>query len=119
MMQKDWVYRRGDIYFADLGERVGSEQSGTRPVVVIQNNIGNWYAPTLTVLPLTSNVKKPALPTHVVLQSNSVLKRKSMVMAEQAITIDKERIISYVGKLDATQIGKVVEAVRIHMGMDE
>lgn len=119
MIQKNWVYRRGDIYFANLGDRIGSEQSGTRPVIVIQNNVGNRYAPTLTVLPITSNIKKPELPTHVVLQSNSVLKKKSMIMAEQAITIDKERIISYVGKLNFKQINRVMDAVRIHIGIEE
>lgn len=116
-MNKDWVYRRGDIYFADLGDRLGCEQTGTRPILVIQNDIGNKFAPTLTVLPITSNIKKMTLPTHTVLPPDTVLKRESMVMAEQIVTIDKNRVLSYVGQLDNIHLNSVMEAVQIHIGV--
>lgn len=117
-MRKNWIYRRGDIYFANLGSRRGSEQGGKRPVVVIQNNIGNKHAPTLTVVPITSMLKKPHLPTHFVFYPNSTLKRPSMAMAEQTQTIDKKRIVSYVGKMDEAQMQGIDRTVRVHFGFD-
>lgn len=117
-MRKDWKYRRGDIYFADLGEGFGSEQGGIRPVVVVQNNVGNAYAPTISVAPITSNIKKPKQPTHHVFNLPSILKAPSMVMAEQTNTIDKKRILSYAGKLDAANMRAVEKAVRIHFGFE-
>lgn len=118
-MRDNWIYRRGDIYFADLGARIGSEQGGTRPVVVLQNNVGNRYAPTLTVAPITSHLKKQNLPTHYIFESQSVLKGSSMVMAEQTQTIDKQRIVSYAGRMTEIQFQKVLEAVCIHLGLDK
>ena len=115
-MRENWIYRRGDIYYANLGSRKGSEQGGKRPVVVIQNNTGNKHAPTLTVVPVTSALKKPNQPTHFVFNPKSVLSRPSMVMAEQTHTIDKTRIISYVGKLDDAQMQGVDRAVQVHLG---
>lgn len=116
MMKENWVYRRGDIYFANLGSRKGSEQCGKRPVVVIQNNIGNNHAPTLTVAPITSILKKPYLPTHFVFYPKAPMKHPSMVMAEQIQTIDKKRIVSYVGKIDEAQLRGVEQAIQIHLG---
>ena len=76
------TYRRGDIFVADLGEGIGSEQQGIRPVVVIQNDIGNYYSPTVIIAPITSKVKiKAKLPTHIILESDSKrLKKKSMIL---------------------------------------
>ena len=116
-MKKDWIFRRGDIYFANLGSRNGSEQCGKRPVVIIQNNLGKAHAPTLTVVPITSILKKPYLPTHFVFYPNGKMKQPSMVMAEQTQTIDKKRIISYVCKMDEAQMEGVEKAVRIHLGL--
>lgn len=115
-MRENWIYHRGDIYFANLGSKRGSEQCGKRPVVVLQNNIGNKHAPTLTVAPITSILKKPHLPTHFVFYPKAPMKRPSMVMAEQTQTIDKKRIVSYVGKMDESQMQGVDHAVKVHFG---
>ena len=99
MMKKDWVYRRGDIYYADLNPVCGSEQGGLRPVVVIQNNIGNKYGPTLIVAMVTTKTtKKPGLPTHYLIRNNDAFAEPSIVLLEQIRTIDKKRIKSYLGK---------------------
>ena len=99
MMKKDWAYRRGDIYYADLNPVCGSEQGGMRPVVVIQNNTGNKYAPTLIVAMVTTKVgNKPCLPTHYLIRNNDALAEPSIVLLEQIRTIDKKRIKSYLGK---------------------
>ncbi|CAI3303098.1 type II toxin-antitoxin system PemK/MazF family toxin [Enterococcus cecorum] len=99
MMNKDWAYRRGDIYYADLNPVCGSEQGGLRPVVVIQNNIGNKHAPTLIVAMVTTKTTKKAnLPTHYLIRNNDALAEPSIVLLEQIRTIDKKRIKSYLGK---------------------
>lgn len=99
MMNKDWAYRRGDIYYADLNPVCGSEQGGLRPVVVIQNNIGNKHAPTLIVAMVTTKTTKKAnLPTHYLIRNNDAFTEPSIVLLEQIRTIDKKRIKSYLGK---------------------
>ena len=99
MLNKDWAYRRGDIYYADLNPVCGSEQGGMRPVVVIQNNTGNKYAPTLIVAMVTTKVgNKQSLPTHYLIRNNDALAEPSIVLLEQIRTIDKKRIKSYLGK---------------------
>lgn len=98
-MNKNWVYRRGDIYLADLNPVLGSEQGGTRPVIVIQNNTGNKHAPTLIVAMVTTRVtKKEKLPTHYLIRNNEAFDETSVVLLEQVRTIDKQRIKSYLGK---------------------
>ena len=100
-MYEAWEYQRGDIYLADLDPVIGSEIGGIRPVLVLQNDIGNRYGPTLIVAPMTSNVeKKPKQPTHFLLKQIRGLDRPSMVMLEQLKTLDKRRIIRYMGKVD-------------------
>ena len=92
-----------DIYYADLSKNtVNSEQGGIRPVIVIQNDIGNKYSPTLIVLPITSEIKKENMPTHCILHKSikNGLKIDSMVLAEQIRVIDKSRILDYIGHLD-------------------
>ena len=92
-----------DIYYADLSKNtVNSEQGGIRPVIVIQNDIGNKYSPTLIVLPITSEIKKENMPTHCILHRSikNGLKVDSMVLAEQIRVIDKSRILDYVGHID-------------------
>ena len=84
---KDWVYRRGDIYIANLNPFKGSEQGGTRPVLVLQNNDGNYFCPTLIVAPLSSKLKKPNLPTHFLLKKGRGLMTDSIVELEQIKTI--------------------------------
>lgn len=98
---------KGDIYYASLDPIVGSEQNGTRPVVIIQNDIGNKYSPTVLVAPLTSKVKsKPHLPTHVLVKSERI-KHNSIVLLEQIRVLDKSRLISYVDTLTKEEIKKL------------
>ena len=98
---------KGDIYYASLDPIVGSEQNWTRPVVIIQNDIGNKYSPTVLVAPLTSRVKsKPHLPTHVLVKSEHI-KHNSIVLLEQIRVLDKSRLISYVDTLTKEEIRKL------------
>ena len=95
MMNKDWAYRRGDIYYADLNPVCGSEQGGLRPVVVIQNNIGNKHAPTLIVAMVTTKTtKKASLPTHYLIRNNDAFTEPSIVLLEQIRTILKSQEIN-------------------------
>ncbi|WP_195641086.1 group II intron reverse transcriptase/maturase [Flavonifractor plautii] len=99
-MKENWVYRRGDIYLANLGVPIGSKQGGVRPVVVLQNDVGNFYSPTITVAPLTTKIqKKRSQPTHYFLRKAKGLARSSMVLAEQLDTCDKTCVIRYLGKV--------------------
>ena len=100
-LNEDWEYKRGDIYLADLNPVIGAELGGVRPVLVLQNDVGNHYAPTLIVAPMTSNVlKKPKQPTHFFLKKSNGLSMASMVILEQIKTLDKRRIIKYMGTVD-------------------
>ena len=103
------VVQRGDIYLADLGEGVGSEQRGERPVLIVQNNKGNIFSPTVTVLPITTKIhKSEGMPTHVIIDDLNVLPEKSAIMAEQITTIDKSKLIRKLGILDKQFMSKVV-----------
>ena len=115
-MRKYWVYRRGDLYLADLSPVTGSEQGGVRPVLVIQNNIGNFYAPTLIVAMITTK-KKALQPTHYLLRNNPALSRSSVVLLEQLRTIDKHRIERYLGKIDQTEMQKIDSALLASLGL--
>ena len=96
---------KGDIYYASLDPIVGSEQNGTRPVVIIQNDIGNKYSPTVLVAPITTKIKtKPFLPTHVFIRSSEYIKQNSIALLEQIRVLDKSRLISYVDSLTQEQI---------------
>ena len=111
-------YKRGEIYVADLGENtVGSVQRGERPVMVIQNDVGNLEGPTLIVIPLTTQVKKEWLPVHVILPRTEGLDELSMALCEQIVTIDKNQIKSYLTTLDARSIAKVQFATLISLGL--
>ncbi len=116
-MRKSWVYRRGDIYIANLNPFRGSEQGGTRPVLVLQNNDGNYYCPTLIVAPLSSKLKKTDLPTHFLLKKGGGLVTDSIVELEQIKTIDKSRVMRYVGKITAEQMSGVEDAILKSLGM--
>lgn len=95
------TYFRGDIYFADLGKGIGSEQEGYRPVVIIQNNIGNKYSPTVIVASISGKIaSKAKLPTHYYLGTENGLGHPSVVLLEQIRTIDKRRLENYIGRLD-------------------
>lgn len=116
-MKEDWIYRRGDLYLVDLGAPIGSKQGGVRPVVVLQNDTGNFYAPTITVAPLTSKInKKKRLPTHYLLRKAKGLERPSTVLAEQIDTCDKTSVIRYLGKVSRSQMRGIDEAVRVQLG---
>ena len=99
--------KKGDIYYASLNPVVGSEQKGERPVVVIQNNLGNKYSPTVIIAPLTKIIKKEKLPTHILIHSNEFLRYDSLILLEQLRTIDKSRLIAYKGKLTQTIIADI------------
>ena len=103
------VVQRGDIYLADLGEGAGSEQRGERPVLIVQNNKGNIFSPTVTVLPITTKIhKSEGMPTHAIIDDLKVLPEKSAIMAEQITTIDKSKLIRKLGILDKQFMSKVV-----------
>jgi len=107
---------RGDIFYADLGQGVGSEQAHRRPVVVLQNNIGNRFSPTIIVAPMTSK-KKPPLPTHVLIPKQQGLYCDSLVLTEQIRVIDRSRIGNYVGQIHGELQTKIDNAVAISLGM--
>ena len=101
MWFEHWEYRRGDVYYADLSSTLGAEICGIRPALVIQNDVGNQFSPTLIVAPITSRVwKNPHQPTHFYLEHVQGLYRPGVVLLEQIRTIDKQRIVKYVGKVD-------------------
>ena len=118
-MQQNWKFRRGDIYYVQFGNTsTGSEQHGDRPAVIIQNDVGNTYAPTLIVVPLTSNTeKKVTQPTHCLLE-NEGLSMSSMALAEQIFTIDKSRVKRFVGHLTPEEMGRVDDAVKISLALN-
>jgi len=110
--------RRGDIFYADLSPVVGSEQGGVRPVLVIQNDIGNRYSPTVIAAAITSKINKAKLPTHIELDAQSYgLVKDSIVMMEQIRTIDKKRLKEKIGHLDSAVMQRVDEALNISFGI--
>lgn len=111
------VIKRGDIFYADLDPIIGSEQGGIRPVLVVQNNVGNRYSPTVVVLPVSS-AKKNYLPTHIHVCGLKMLPKDSVVLAEQIRTIDRNRLKSYVGSVGFEIMKKVDKAVKISIGVD-
>ena len=120
MMKEDWVYRRGDIYFADLDPVVGSEQGGTRPVIVIQNDTGNKHSPTLIVATVTTRIrKKENMPTHLLIKDNPAFREASVVQLEQIRTIDKCRIDNYLGKVTPHDMVAIEKALSISLAMEQ
>lgn len=110
--------KRGDVYYADLNPVVGSEQGGVRPVLVIQNDIGNKYSPTIIVAAITSKINKAQLPTHVEISAeDSSLDRDSVILLEQIRTIDKKRLKSEVAKLNGDILERVNSAIEISLGL--
>ena len=119
MMRKDWVYRRGDIYYVDLSPVKGSEQGGSRPVIVIQNNTGNRYSPTLIVAVVTTKVnKKVSFPTHHLIDNNRAFSQPSEVMLEQIRTIDKCRIDRYLGKVSEEDMCAIDDALLTSLALE-
>lgn len=115
-MKEDWIYKRGDLYYANLNPYFGSEQGGTRPVLVLQNNVGNFFCPTLIVAPLTSKwIKKKELPTHYALESVPELGLKSVVLLEQIKTIGKRRVLSYIGRVSREEMRAIDDALQVSL----
>lgn len=110
--------KRGDIYYADLSPVVGSEQGGVRPVLIVQNDVGNKYSPTVIAAAITSQKEKAKLPTHIQLANDTCgLSKESVVLLEQIRTIDKKRLKERMGKLDDGSMHLVDEALTISFGL--
>lgn len=110
---------RGQMYYANLDPVIGSEQGGTRPVLVIQNNVGNSFSPTIIIAPITTRVKKLRQPTHIGIPPFFGLPKSSMAMLEQIRTIDKSRLGDYVGCLDDDVMDYIDEALGISVGLQD
>lgn len=108
--------KRGEIYYADLSPIIGSEQDGLRPVIILQNNMGNRYSPTTIVAAITSRTTKANLPTHVPFIADG-MKTQSIVLLEQLRTIDKSRLQECIGKVDKDTMGKIDHAVIKSLGI--
>ncbi|WP_110926407.1 type II toxin-antitoxin system PemK/MazF family toxin [Bacillus massiliglaciei] len=114
------VVKRGDVYFADLSPVVGSEQGGTRPVLILQNDIGNRFSPTVIVAAITAQIQKAKLPTHVEINAKKYgFERDSVILLEQIRTIDKQRLTDKITHLDEPMMLKVNEALQISLGLIE
>ena len=110
--------KRGDIYYADLSPVVGSEQGGVRPVLIVQNDVGNRFSPTVIAAAITSQRDKTNLPTHIEVDArNCGLSKDSIVLLEQVRTIDKRRLREKMGALDGGDMGKVNEALSVSFGL--
>ncbi|MHA8137856.1 type II toxin-antitoxin system PemK/MazF family toxin [Lactobacillaceae bacterium Scapto_B20] len=110
--------KRGDIFYADLSPVVGSEQGGVRPVLIIQNNIGNHYSPTVIVAAITARISKPKMPTHVGIKANqSDIEKDSVILLEQIRTIDKQRLNDRVAHLNKFLMKKVDTALELSVGL--
>lgn len=109
--------KRGDIFYADLSPVIGSEQSGVRPIVIIQNDIGNKYSPTVIAVAITSKIKNK-MPTHIEIEGTKYgLDKDSVILAEQIRTLDKSRLKDKVGRLDKATLEKVKKAIEISCGL--
>jgi len=112
------IVKRGDIFYADLSPVVGSEQGGVRPVLVIQNDIGNKYSPTVIIAAITSQINKAKLPTHIEISAEEYgLTKDSVILLEQIRTIDKKRLKERVGHLSDELMKKVDECIQISFGL--
>lgn len=112
------IVKRGDVYFADLSPVVGSEQGGVRPVLVLQNDIGNRFSPTVIVAAITAQIQKAKLPTHVEIDATLYgFDRDSVILLEQIRTIDKQRLTDKITHLDDEMMLKVNEALQISLGL--
>ena len=119
-MKENWNYHRGDIYLVDLGTNIGSEQGGCRPVLLVQNDIGNHFGPTLIVAPVSSRYwKKSKQPTHTLIEGIQNLSSPSVVLTEQLLTIDKLRAMKYLGKVPEDQMQNVNKAVMVSLGLKQ
>ncbi len=113
------IVKRGDIFYADLSPVVGSEQGGLRPVLIVQNDVGNRYSPTVIAAAITSQVTKAKLPTHIGVYAESYgLAKDSVILLEQMRTIDKTRLKEKMGHLDENIMCKVNDAISVSLGLE-
>ena len=115
---KKVTVRRGDIYYADLSPVVGSEQGGIRPVLIVQNDVGNKFSPTVIAAAITSQSQKAKLPTHIQINASSTgLAKDSIVLLEQVRTLDKQRLKEKMGSLDQYSMDMINKALSIRFGL--
>lgn len=110
--------KRGEMYFADLDPAAGSEQGGVRPVLVIQNDVGNYFSPTVVVAAISGQPKKTGQPTHYLLPAENGLEVPSIVMLEQVRTMDKTRLGEYIGRLDNKTMKGIDRCIAVSMGLE-
>lgn len=116
---RDLSIKKGDLYFADLSPVMGSEQGGVRPVLVVQNDVGNKFSPTIIVAAVTSKKNKADLPTHVEIDAGgNGLSKNSIVLLEQLRTIDKRRLKERIGTIDKNRLPEVNEALSVSLGIE-
>ena len=116
----DTTVKRGDIFYADLSPVIGSEQGGTRPVLIVQNDTGNRHSPTVIAAATTSQTGKARLPTHINIAGGSVgLTKDSVILLEQVRTIDKRRLREHMGRLDDKNMALVDDAIAISFGLND
>ncbi|MBE7027415.1 MAG: type II toxin-antitoxin system PemK/MazF family toxin [Ruminococcaceae bacterium] len=114
------VVKRGDIFYADLSPVVGSEQGGVRPVLVVQNDVGNKFSPTVIISAITSQINKAKLPTHIEITADEYgLAKDSVILLEQIRTIDKRRLKEKIGRLDEELMQMVDDALTVSFGLTE
>ena len=114
------IVKRGDIYYADLSPVVGSEQGGIRPVLIVQNDVGNKYSPTVIAAAITSQRDKTDLPTHIKVDADGCgLSKDSIVLLEQVRTIDKQRLKEKMGSLSVGAMNKIDKALSVSFGLGE
>lgn len=114
------VVKRGEIYYADLSPVVGSEQGGIRPVLIVQNDVGNKYSPTVIAAAITSQINKAKMPTHIEIDALEYgLAKDSVILLEQIRTIDKKRLKEKIGSIDDALADKVNEALAVSFGLVE
>ena len=109
--------RRGDLFYADLNPVVGSEQGGIRPVLVIQNDVGNYFSPTVVAAAITSRKAKNSLPTHILLENVPGLAPTSLLLLEQLRTIDRQRLRGYIGRISKEKMLEIDAALAISIGI--
>lgn len=114
------IVKRGDIFYADLSPVIGSEQGGIRPVLIVQNDVGNKYSPTVIAAAITSQINKAKMPTHIEISAEEYgLNKDSVILLEQIRTIDKKRLREKTGRLDDALMEKVNSAIAISFGLVE
>ena len=109
---------RGEIYYANLNPVIGSEQGGIRPVLIVQNDIGNTYSPTIVIVPLTKQTKKSRLPIHVRIPRSCGLEGDSLALTEQLRTIDRSRLGSFIGRIGIYEQAAIDNALSVSVGLD-